>query len=74
MDGQTNFCATSLEFLFDFARYLFGSNMQFKTLTTTYLTNLIMVLHNQRIEGDFSSRCVRISPMSYPCVDFLDSL
>ncbi|KAJ1397594.1 BURP domain [Sesbania bispinosa] len=39
MEGETKFCATSLESLLDFARYMFGSNAQFKVLTTTHLTN-----------------------------------
>ncbi|KAJ1427445.1 BURP domain [Sesbania bispinosa] len=39
MQEETKFCATSLESLLDFARYMFGSNSQFKVLTTTHLTN-----------------------------------
>lgn len=49
MEGETKFCATSLESLFDFAHYLFGSNSQFKVLTTVFLTNSTALLQNYTI-------------------------
>lgn len=49
MEGETKFCATSLESLLDFARHVFGSNAQFKVLATTHLTNSTVLLQNYTI-------------------------
>lgn len=50
MEGETKFCATSLESLLDFARDVFGgSDAQFKVLTTTHLTNTTVLLQNYTI-------------------------
>ncbi|KAG4992290.1 hypothetical protein GLYMA_09G214800v4 [Glycine max] len=65
MEGETKFCATSLEPLFDFTRYLFGSNAQFKVLTIIHLTDStgpFTELHNLRRESDFSFKHYRMSP------------
>lgn len=37
--GETRLCATSLESMVEFVRSVFGSDAQFKVLTTTHLTN-----------------------------------
>ncbi|WVZ18776.1 hypothetical protein V8G54_006098 [Vigna mungo] len=73
MEGETKFCATSLESLFDFAHYLFGSNTQFKVLTTVHLTNSTAVLQNYTIsEVKVISvpNVIGCHPMPYPYAVF----
>ncbi|TKY75380.1 BURP domain-containing protein 17 [Spatholobus suberectus] len=73
MEGETKFCATSLESLFDFAHYLFGSNAQFKVLTTVYLTNSTALLQNYTItEVKVISvpNVIGCHPMPYPYAVF----
>ncbi|XP_027355809.1 BURP domain-containing protein BNM2A-like isoform X3 [Abrus precatorius] len=73
MEGETKFCATSLESLFDFARYMFGSNAQFKVLTTTHLTNSTALLQNYTIsEVKVISvpNIIGCHPMPYPYAVF----
>ncbi|KAL2636680.1 hypothetical protein AAZX31_06G012800 [Glycine max] len=73
MEGETKFCATSLESLFDFAHYLFGSNAQFKVLTTVHLTNSTALLQNYTIsEVKVISvpNVIGCHPMPYPYAVF----
>ncbi|CAI8600308.1 unnamed protein product [Vicia faba] len=49
MEGETKFCATSLESLFDFANSMFGSNSNFKFLTTKHVTESTIPLQNYTI-------------------------
>ncbi|BAT77478.1 BURP domain-containing protein [Vigna angularis] len=73
MEGETKFCATSLESLFDFAHGLFGSNTQFKVLTTVHLTNSTAVLQNYTIsEVKVISvpNVIGCHPMPYPYAVF----
>ncbi|KAG4391821.1 hypothetical protein AAZX31_04G012800 [Glycine max] len=73
MEGETKFCATSLESLFDFAHYLFGSNAQFKVLTTVHLTNSTTLLQNYTIsEVKVISvpNVIGCHPMPYPYAVF----
>ncbi|QCE16807.1 hypothetical protein DEO72_LG11g3826 [Vigna unguiculata] len=73
MEGETKFCATSLESLFDFAHYLFGSDAQFKVLTTVHLTNSTTLLQNYSIsEVKVISvpNVIGCHPMPYPYAVF----
>ncbi|KAK7409838.1 hypothetical protein VNO78_00191 [Psophocarpus tetragonolobus] len=73
MEGETKFCATSLESLFDFAHFLFGSKAQFKVLTTVYLTNTTAFLQNYTIsEVKVISvpNVIGCHPMPYPYAVF----
>ncbi|KAI3446091.1 hypothetical protein Pfo_002756 [Paulownia fortunei] len=47
--GETKFCATSLEFMLDSIREIFGPNSHFKDLTTNYLNEPISPLQNYTI-------------------------
>ncbi|XP_058780863.1 BURP domain protein USPL1-like [Vicia villosa] len=49
MEGETKFCATSLESLFDFANSMFGPNSNFKFLTTKHVTESTIPLQNYTI-------------------------
>ncbi|KAL1308968.1 hypothetical protein HN51_051600 [Arachis hypogaea] len=73
MEGETKFCATSLESLLDFARYLFGSNKQFKVLTTTHLTNTTVLLQNytiREVKEISVANVLGCHPMPYPYAVF----
>ncbi|CAJ1973093.1 unnamed protein product [Sphenostylis stenocarpa] len=73
MEGETKFCATSLESLFDFAHYMFGSDAQFKVLTTVHLTNSTALLQNYTIsEVKVISvpNVIGCHPMPYPYAVF----
>ncbi|XP_047181735.1 BURP domain-containing protein BNM2A-like [Vigna umbellata] len=73
MEGETKFCATSLESLFDFAHYLFGSNTQFKVLTTVHLTNSTAVLQNytvSEVKVISVPNVIGCHPMPYPYAVF----
>lgn len=51
IQGETKFCATTLESLLDFARGIFGLDTQLKVLTTTHLTNSTTLLQNYTFLG-----------------------
>lgn len=76
MEGETKFCATSLESLFDFASYLFGTNTQFKVLTTTHHTNSNHVhvpLQNytiSKVNQVLVPNVIGCHPMPYPFAVF----
>nr|KYP34072.1 BURP domain-containing protein 17 [Cajanus cajan] len=73
MEGETKFCATSLESLFDFAHYLFGSNAQFKVLTTVHLTSSIPLLQNytvSEVKVISATNVIGCHPMPYPYAVF----
>lgn len=53
VNGETKFCATSLESMLDSARNVFGSNTPFKVLTTNHLTNqTTSILQNYTIRDE----------------------
>ncbi|KAK7283489.1 hypothetical protein RIF29_13040 [Crotalaria pallida] len=73
MEGETKFCATSLESLLDFASNMFGSNSQFKVLTTTHLTNFTAPLQNytiKEIREVSVPNVIGCHPMPYPYAVF----
>ncbi|MED6162475.1 hypothetical protein PIB30_070789 [Stylosanthes scabra] len=73
MEGETKFCATSLESLLDFARYLFGSDKQFNVLTTTHLTNSTVLLQNytiREVKEISVPNVLGCHPMPYPYAVF----
>jgi hypothetical protein len=73
MEGETKFCATSLESLFDFANYMFGSNSKFKVLTTTHVTKSTVPLQNYKISqvNEISvPNAIGCHPMPYPFAVF----
>ncbi|KAE9586649.1 hypothetical protein Lal_00005002 [Lupinus albus] len=73
MEGETKFCATSLESLLDFASDMFGPNSQFKVLTTTHLTNSTTPLQNYTIKEirEISvPNIIGCHPMPYPYAVF----
>lgn len=73
MEGETKFCATSLESLFGFARHLFGSNAQFKILTTTHLTESPVLLQNytiSQVKEVSVPSVIGCHPMPYPFAVF----
>ncbi|KAL9354430.1 hypothetical protein Peur_052400 [Populus x canadensis] len=49
MEGETKFCATSLESMLDFAQATFGSETQVKALTTNHLRKPVAPLQNYTI-------------------------
>lgn len=73
MKGETKFCATSLESLFDFANYMFGPNSKFKVLTTTHVTKSSIPLQNYTISkvNEISvPNAIGCHPMPYPFAVF----
>ncbi|KAK7310643.1 hypothetical protein RJT34_08265 [Clitoria ternatea] len=73
MEGETKFCATSLESLLDFAHYLFGSNAKFKPLTTVHLSNSTAILQNytiSQVEVISVPNIIGCHPMPYPYAVF----
>lgn len=73
MEGETKFCATSLESLLDSARHLFGLSPQFKVLTTTHLTKSHVLLQNYTILEVKENRVPNVigcHPMPYPFAVF----
>ncbi|KAL2346138.1 hypothetical protein Fmac_000138 [Flemingia macrophylla] len=73
MEGETKFCATSLESLFDFTHYLFGSDSQFKVLTTVHLTNSTPTLQNYTVldvKVISTPNVIGCHPMPYPYAVF----
>ncbi|KAJ7001231.1 BURP domain-containing protein 11 [Populus alba x Populus x berolinensis] len=49
MEGETKFCATSLESMLDFAQATFGSETQVKALTTNHLRKPVVPIQNYTI-------------------------
>ncbi|KAI4295540.1 hypothetical protein L6164_035579 [Bauhinia variegata] len=73
LDGETKFCATSLESLLDFARYLFGSNAKFKVSATTHLSNSTVLLQNYtilQVKEISVPKVIGCHPLPYPYAVF----
>lgn len=73
MEGETKFCATSLESLFDFASYMFGPNSKFKVLTTTHVTKSSVPLQNYtilQVNQISVPNAIGCHPMPYPFAVF----
>ncbi|CAK8569236.1 unnamed protein product [Lathyrus sativus] len=73
MEGETKFCATSLESLFDFANSMFGSISNFKFLTTKHVTESTVPLQNYTISkvNEISvPNAFGCHPMPYPFAVF----
>ncbi|KAL2477168.1 hypothetical protein Fot_46182 [Forsythia ovata] len=49
LEGETKFCSTSLEFMLDSVRSIFGFKSKFNVLTTNHLTKSIALLQNYTI-------------------------
>ncbi|KAL2460149.1 Uncharacterized protein Adt_43569 [Abeliophyllum distichum] len=49
LEGETKFCSTSLEFMLDSVRSIFGFKSKFNILTTNHLTKSISLLQNYTI-------------------------
>jgi hypothetical protein len=49
IEGETKFCATSLESMLDFTRKIFGSDSHIKVITTTHIKKSNVVLQNYTI-------------------------
>ncbi|KAL5562637.1 hypothetical protein UlMin_032384 [Ulmus minor] len=74
IEGETRFCATTLESMLDFALYVFGSSTRFKVLTTTRLINSSTLLQNYTILENpkeiFATRMIGCHTMPYPYAVF----
>ncbi|KAG9130359.1 hypothetical protein Leryth_004352 [Lithospermum erythrorhizon] len=74
LEGETKFCATSLESMLDSAGAVFGSNTRLKVLTTNHLTKPRVELQNYTISGrvkEVSARkIVACHSLPYPYVVF----
>lgn len=73
MEGETKFCATSIESLFDFANYMFGPNSKFKVLTTTHVTKFSVPLQNytiSKVNEILVPNAIGCHPMPYPFAVF----
>ncbi|CAA2998967.1 Hypothetical predicted protein [Olea europaea subsp. europaea] len=74
LDGETKFCATSLESMLDSARSIFGFNAKFKVLSTNHLAKSITLLQNYTIsdapEEILARKIVSCHTLPYPYVVF----
>lgn len=76
--GETRLCATSLESMVEFVRSVFGSDAQFRVLTTTHLTNTstttTTLLQNYTIletpKEMFAPRMIACHTLPYPYAVF----
>ncbi|KAK4258663.1 hypothetical protein QN277_005087 [Acacia crassicarpa] len=72
MEGETKFCATSLESLLDSTRKIFGPS-EFSMLSTTYLTKSPVSLQNytiSKVKNISVSRVIGCHPLPYPYAVF----
>ncbi|KAI5402515.1 hypothetical protein KIW84_050220 [Lathyrus oleraceus] len=73
MEGETKFCAKSLESLFEFANSMFGSNSNFKFLTTKHVTESTVPLQNytiSKVNKITAPNAFGCHPMPYPFAVF----
>ncbi|XP_028765802.1 BURP domain-containing protein BNM2A-like [Neltuma alba] len=73
MEGETKFCATSLESLLDSTRQIFGPNSEFSMLSTTHLTNSSVPLQNytiSQVKNISVPRVIGCHPLPYPYAVF----
>ncbi|KDP46236.1 hypothetical protein JCGZ_10076 [Jatropha curcas] len=74
VEGETKYCATSLESMLDFVVSVFGSDTKFKALTTNYLKSQVVkvALQNYTIVEEpkeiLAERIVACHVMPYPFV------
>ncbi|XP_054778528.1 BURP domain-containing protein BNM2A-like [Prosopis cineraria] len=73
MEGETKFCATSLESLLDSTRQIFGNSCQFSMLSTTHLVNSSVPLQNytiSQVKNMSVPRVIGCHPLPYPYAVF----
>ncbi|XP_062108913.1 BURP domain protein USPL1-like [Humulus lupulus] len=74
IQGETRFCATTLESMLDFASDLFGPGVRFRILTTTPLKNSSALLQNYTVLGEpkevFAPIMIGCHTMPYPYAVF----
>ncbi|CAK7329721.1 unnamed protein product [Dovyalis caffra] len=72
MEGETKFCATSLESMLDFAQTTFGLDTKVKALTTNHLRKPVPALKNYTILEDpkeiLAPKMIGCHTMPYPYV------
>nr|QKI29407.1 BURP domain-containing protein 27 [Populus davidiana x Populus alba var. pyramidalis] len=72
MEGETKFCATSLESMLDFAQATFGMDTQVKALTTNHLRKSVAPLQNYTLleepEEILAPKMIGCHTMPYPYV------
>uniref|UniRef100_A0A803LP42 BURP domain-containing protein n=2 Tax=Chenopodium quinoa TaxID=63459 RepID=A0A803LP42_CHEQI len=70
LEGETKFCATSLESMLDNLSLIFGLGEKFEVLTTKKTKNLIPILQNYTVLEDpkeiVANKMVGCHPVPYP--------